>query len=178
MRPSKLASPTRPTASRRPGWASAWATITATACPTSSKSNFAGDTDSIFMNLGDGSFDDRTYQAGGRKPGLLRPDPSHRRQPLWSHLYGWNLQLRRGLQVQHQRHIYGALQLHRKQHRRGPNPGPDEASNGDLYGVAQKGGSSNDGTIYSISTSGTLLLAVKSKRCPHGRSLRSPQATW
>ena len=28
------------------------------------KSNFAGDTDSIFMNLGDGSFDDRTYQAG------------------------------------------------------------------------------------------------------------------
>ncbi|HEX4284820.1 MAG TPA: CRTAC1 family protein [Terracidiphilus sp.] len=28
------------------------------------KTNFAGDTDSIFMNLGDGSFDDRTYQAG------------------------------------------------------------------------------------------------------------------
>jgi len=28
------------------------------------KTNFAGDTDSLFMNLGDGSFDDRTYQAG------------------------------------------------------------------------------------------------------------------
>jgi hypothetical protein len=28
------------------------------------KSNFAGDTDSLYMNLGDGSFDDRTYQAG------------------------------------------------------------------------------------------------------------------
>jgi hypothetical protein len=28
------------------------------------KTNFAGDTDSIFQNLGDGSFDDRTYQAG------------------------------------------------------------------------------------------------------------------
>ena len=27
------------------------------------KTNFAGDTDSLFMNLGDGSFDDRTYQA-------------------------------------------------------------------------------------------------------------------
>jgi len=28
------------------------------------KTNFAGDTDSLYMNLGDGSFDDRTYQAG------------------------------------------------------------------------------------------------------------------
>jgi hypothetical protein len=28
------------------------------------KTNFAGDTDSIFQNLGDSSFDDRTYQAG------------------------------------------------------------------------------------------------------------------
>jgi hypothetical protein len=28
------------------------------------KTNFAGDTDSLFLNLGDGSFDDRTYQAG------------------------------------------------------------------------------------------------------------------
>jgi len=28
------------------------------------KSNFAGDTDSLYMNIGDGSFDDRTYQAG------------------------------------------------------------------------------------------------------------------
>jgi enediyne biosynthesis protein E4 len=28
------------------------------------KSNFAGDTDSLYMNLGEGSFDDRTYQAG------------------------------------------------------------------------------------------------------------------
>jgi hypothetical protein len=28
------------------------------------KSNFAGDTDSLYMNLGDDSFDDRTYQAG------------------------------------------------------------------------------------------------------------------
>jgi hypothetical protein len=28
------------------------------------KTNFAGDTDSLFMNIGDGSFDDRTYQAG------------------------------------------------------------------------------------------------------------------
>jgi hypothetical protein len=28
------------------------------------KTNFAGDTDSLFQNLGDGSFDDRTYQAG------------------------------------------------------------------------------------------------------------------
>ena len=28
------------------------------------KSNFAGDTDSLYINLGDGSFDDRTYQAG------------------------------------------------------------------------------------------------------------------
>ena len=28
------------------------------------KTNFAGDTDSIFQNLGDGSFEDRTYQAG------------------------------------------------------------------------------------------------------------------
>jgi hypothetical protein len=28
------------------------------------KTNFAGDTDSLFVNLGDGSFDDRTYQAG------------------------------------------------------------------------------------------------------------------
>ena len=33
-----------------------------------------------------------------------------------------------------------------------------QASNGTLYGVAQKGGSSNDGTIYSISTSGTFKL--------------------
>jgi hypothetical protein len=28
------------------------------------KTNFAGDTDSLYLNLGDGSFDDRTYQAG------------------------------------------------------------------------------------------------------------------
>jgi hypothetical protein len=28
------------------------------------KTNFAGDTDSLYMNIGDGSFDDRTYQAG------------------------------------------------------------------------------------------------------------------
>jgi hypothetical protein len=28
------------------------------------KTNFAGDTDSLYMNLGEGSFDDRTYQAG------------------------------------------------------------------------------------------------------------------
>jgi enediyne biosynthesis protein E4 len=28
------------------------------------KTNFAGDTDSLFLNLGEGSFDDRTYQAG------------------------------------------------------------------------------------------------------------------
>jgi hypothetical protein len=28
------------------------------------KTNFAGDTDSLYQNLGDGSFDDRTYQAG------------------------------------------------------------------------------------------------------------------
>jgi hypothetical protein len=28
------------------------------------KTNFAGDTDSLYMNLGDGSFDDQTYQAG------------------------------------------------------------------------------------------------------------------
>ena len=28
------------------------------------KTNFAGDTDALYMNLGDGSFDDRTYQAG------------------------------------------------------------------------------------------------------------------
>ncbi|HLY42162.1 MAG TPA: CRTAC1 family protein [Terracidiphilus sp.] len=28
------------------------------------KTNFAGDTDSLYMNLGDSSFDDRTYQAG------------------------------------------------------------------------------------------------------------------
>jgi len=28
------------------------------------KTNFAGDTDSLYKNLGDGSFDDRTYQAG------------------------------------------------------------------------------------------------------------------
>jgi enediyne biosynthesis protein E4 len=28
------------------------------------KTNFAGDTDSLYVNLGDGSFDDRTYQAG------------------------------------------------------------------------------------------------------------------
>src|ERR1700678_3973048 len=28
------------------------------------KTNFAGDTDSLYINLGDGSFDDRTYQAG------------------------------------------------------------------------------------------------------------------
>jgi len=28
------------------------------------KTNFAGDTDSLFQNIGDGSFDDRTYQAG------------------------------------------------------------------------------------------------------------------
>jgi hypothetical protein len=28
------------------------------------KSNFAGDTDSLYMNIGDGSFDDCTYQAG------------------------------------------------------------------------------------------------------------------
>jgi hypothetical protein len=28
------------------------------------KTNFAGDTESLYMNLGDGSFDDRTYQAG------------------------------------------------------------------------------------------------------------------
>ncbi len=28
------------------------------------KTNFAGDTDSLYMNLGDGSFDDKTYQAG------------------------------------------------------------------------------------------------------------------
>jgi len=28
------------------------------------KTNVAGDTDSLYMNLGDGSFDDRTYQAG------------------------------------------------------------------------------------------------------------------
>jgi len=28
------------------------------------KTNFAGDTDSIYMNLGENSFDDRTYQAG------------------------------------------------------------------------------------------------------------------
>ena len=28
------------------------------------KTNFAGDTDSLYLNIGDGSFDDRTYQAG------------------------------------------------------------------------------------------------------------------
>jgi hypothetical protein len=28
------------------------------------KTNFAGDTDSLYLNLGDGSFDDQTYQAG------------------------------------------------------------------------------------------------------------------
>jgi enediyne biosynthesis protein E4 len=28
------------------------------------KTNFAGDTDSLYVNLGDGSFDDHTYQAG------------------------------------------------------------------------------------------------------------------
>jgi enediyne biosynthesis protein E4 len=28
------------------------------------KTNFAGDTDSLYLNLGEGSFDDRTYQAG------------------------------------------------------------------------------------------------------------------
>ena len=28
------------------------------------KTNFAGDTDSLYMNLGDGSFEDRTYQSG------------------------------------------------------------------------------------------------------------------
>jgi hypothetical protein len=28
------------------------------------KTNFAGDTDSLYMNLGDGTFDDHTYQAG------------------------------------------------------------------------------------------------------------------
>ena len=28
------------------------------------KTNFAGDTDTLYMNLGDGTFDDRTYQAG------------------------------------------------------------------------------------------------------------------
>ena len=28
------------------------------------KTNFAGDTDSLYINIGDGSFDDRTYQAG------------------------------------------------------------------------------------------------------------------
>ena len=28
------------------------------------KTNFAGDTDSLYMNIGDGSFDDRTYQGG------------------------------------------------------------------------------------------------------------------
>src|SRR5215472_6154690 len=28
------------------------------------KTNFAGDTDSLYQNLGDGTFDDRTYQAG------------------------------------------------------------------------------------------------------------------
>jgi hypothetical protein len=28
------------------------------------KTNFAGDTDSLYMNIGEGSFDDRTYQAG------------------------------------------------------------------------------------------------------------------
>ena len=28
------------------------------------KTNFAGDTDALYLNLGDGSFDDRTYQAG------------------------------------------------------------------------------------------------------------------
>ena len=32
--------------------------------PDIAKTNFAGDTDSLFFNLGDGSFDDRTYQAG------------------------------------------------------------------------------------------------------------------
>ena len=46
------------------------------------KTNFAGDTDSLYMNLGDGSFDDRTYQAGlGRQhavAGLGRQLHRHR----------------------------------------------------------------------------------------------------
>ena len=63
-RPSKPALPIRPMASRRPAWAFPLATTIATALLDIVKTNFAGDTDSLFLNLGDGSFDDRTYQAG------------------------------------------------------------------------------------------------------------------
>ena len=64
MLPSKAAPrfPLRP--SRRQAWASPSETTTATAALDVVKTNFAGDTDSLYTNLGDASFEDRTYPSG------------------------------------------------------------------------------------------------------------------
>ena len=51
-------------ASRRRAWASRIGDYNRDGLLDIVKTNFAGDTDSLYMNLGDGSFDDRTYQAG------------------------------------------------------------------------------------------------------------------
>ena len=63
-RRSPPGAPTARTASRRPAWASRSATTTATARMDIFKTNFAGDTSTLYANNGNGFCDDRTFAGG------------------------------------------------------------------------------------------------------------------
>ena len=60
----RRAAPTARTASRRPAWASPSATTTATARMDIFKTNFAGDTSTLYANNGKGFCEDRTFASG------------------------------------------------------------------------------------------------------------------
>ena len=64
MSRSRPDAPTARTASRRPAWASRSAITTATAPIDIFKTNFAGDTSTLYSNGGKGFCDDRTFAAG------------------------------------------------------------------------------------------------------------------
>ena len=61
---SPPAAPTARTASRRPAWASPSATTIATAPMDIFKTNFAGDTSTLYANTGEGFCEDRTFAGG------------------------------------------------------------------------------------------------------------------
>ena len=63
-RASPPAAPTARTASRRPAWASPSATTTATGTMDIFKTNFAGDTSTLYANTGNGLCEDRTFASG------------------------------------------------------------------------------------------------------------------
>ena len=64
--PTRPASASTATASRAPAWASIARTSTATACPTSIVTNFEDELNALFINRGDGTFEDVGAAAGLR----------------------------------------------------------------------------------------------------------------